>query len=233
MTALVEIVGATVELISVGPGRRRGLCPFHAEKTASFYVYDDHFHCFGCGSHGDVYDFLKLTRGLSYPQARAFLGIDSPQATAATLREARRKRAERAKAEWRTRDLIRTLGILVRVGRKALRALTPENLDQYGGVVDAVATWTRWHDVFVHGNDADRAALLQELQGFEVFDRGRLFNEKFDFRSWCSELLRREGAIKKPGANNTEPHYDANEWRIQIPTKRVESGSSQASAVQG
>ena len=33
------------------------LCPFHQEKTPSFKVYDDSFHCFGCGESGTVIDF--------------------------------------------------------------------------------------------------------------------------------------------------------------------------------
>lgn len=46
-----------------GSGRWAGLCPFHAERTPSFYVYDGgddpHFHCFGCGAHGDVFDLAR------------------------------------------------------------------------------------------------------------------------------------------------------------------------------
>jgi DNA primase len=44
-------------------------CPFHAERTPSFYVYPDHYHCFGCGAHGDVFDWLDLTAGLTFPDA--------------------------------------------------------------------------------------------------------------------------------------------------------------------
>lgn len=29
-------------------------CPFHADRTPSLKLYGDHFHCFGCGAHGDV-----------------------------------------------------------------------------------------------------------------------------------------------------------------------------------
>ena len=36
-------------------------CPFHADRTPSLKLYGDHFHCFGCGAHGDVID---LTAGL-------------------------------------------------------------------------------------------------------------------------------------------------------------------------
>ncbi len=34
------------------------VCPFHREKTGSMRIYEDHFHCFGCGAHGTVIDFV-------------------------------------------------------------------------------------------------------------------------------------------------------------------------------
>ena len=37
----------------------RGKCPFECDEN--FHVYDDHFHCFGCGAHGDGVDFVVRT----------------------------------------------------------------------------------------------------------------------------------------------------------------------------
>lgn len=49
---------------------RRGRCPFHEEKTPSFFVYsDNHFHCFGCGVHGGAIDFVMQSEKLSFPEA--------------------------------------------------------------------------------------------------------------------------------------------------------------------
>lgn len=45
-----------------------GKCPFHADSSASFAVYDDHFHCYGCNKHGDVIDFLVF-KGLEFGEA--------------------------------------------------------------------------------------------------------------------------------------------------------------------
>lgn len=49
----------------------RGLSPFNAEKTPSFYVNDQKgfFHCFSSGKHGDQFGFLMETEGLSFPEA--------------------------------------------------------------------------------------------------------------------------------------------------------------------
>ena len=54
---LNQLVSEQVEL-SQKSGRFLGCCPFHEEKTPSFYLFDDHYHCFGCGAHGDAIAFL-------------------------------------------------------------------------------------------------------------------------------------------------------------------------------
>lgn len=47
-----------------------GCCPFHNEKTPSFYVYPDgHFHCYGCGKHGDIITWVMEHERLTFPEA--------------------------------------------------------------------------------------------------------------------------------------------------------------------
>ena len=56
-----------------------GLCPFpdHAEKTASFTVFEDgKFKCYGCGKHGDSIDFVRLLFGMDFKSAVAKLAAD-------------------------------------------------------------------------------------------------------------------------------------------------------------
>jgi DNA primase len=67
---LSDVVGRRVRLIKRGR-EHTGLCPFHNEKTPSFTVSDDKgfFHCFGCGTHGDVVGFVMKTENLSFPEA--------------------------------------------------------------------------------------------------------------------------------------------------------------------
>jgi DNA primase len=57
---IVDIVGKTVELKKSG-GNFHGLCPFHTEKTSSFTVSQpkQFYHCFGCGAHGSVINFVR------------------------------------------------------------------------------------------------------------------------------------------------------------------------------
>ena len=61
--ALGDLVGRRVRLTRRGR-EYGGLCPFHNEKTPSFYVVEDKgfFHCFGCGAHGDAIGFVDARR---------------------------------------------------------------------------------------------------------------------------------------------------------------------------
>jgi DNA primase len=67
---LAAIVGDYTALKRSG-SRLKGLCPFHGEKTPSFFVDPARgfFHCFGCDTGGDVYDFLQRVEALTFPEA--------------------------------------------------------------------------------------------------------------------------------------------------------------------
>ncbi len=81
-TPLSALIGRTVKLSRSGR-QSKGCCPFHAEKTPSFYVYDDGYHCFGCGAHGDAIGFVMATRGASFMDAvqslAAEAGLEMPR----------------------------------------------------------------------------------------------------------------------------------------------------------
>ena len=74
---LAEVVGRTVRLSKKGR-EFQGLCPFHNEKTPSFTVNEDKgfYHCFGCGEHGSVFDFVMKTDNLSFPEAVELLAAE-------------------------------------------------------------------------------------------------------------------------------------------------------------
>lgn len=59
-----------------GSVRLNGLCPFHEEKTPSFYIFTNNntWHCFGvCGDGGDVISFVMKLKGLSFIEAMEIL----------------------------------------------------------------------------------------------------------------------------------------------------------------
>lgn len=67
---LREVIADYLPLKKSG-SRYRALCPFHTEKTPSFYVDADKqlFYCFGCGAGGDVFKFLMLYEKMEFPEA--------------------------------------------------------------------------------------------------------------------------------------------------------------------
>ncbi len=86
-------------------------CPFHAEKTASFRVYDNGFYCFGCHAHGSVIDLAMRLFGLSFPQAVAQLNRDfalglpvGERLPWAVRQQARRAALERKQAQRERED---------------------------------------------------------------------------------------------------------------------------------
>src|SRR4051794_14582739 len=96
-----SVIGRRVRLARSGK-QWKGCCPFHGEKTPSFYVYDDGYHCFGCGAHGDIITFIMQSQGLAFMEAvgqlAAEAGLEVPKPT-----------PEAAAAEQRRVDIIGVL----------------------------------------------------------------------------------------------------------------------------
>jgi len=71
---IVDEIGAVVSLKKSGKAYK-GLCPFHGERTPSFYVFPDNgtYHCFGCHEYGDIFTFVQKTQNLDFGEALALL----------------------------------------------------------------------------------------------------------------------------------------------------------------
>lgn len=89
-----QVVGSRVKLRKEGR-EHRGLSPFNAERTPSFFVNDQKqfYHDFSSGKHGDVFSFLVEVEGLTFPEAverlAAMAGVEMPKRDAQS--EAREK----------------------------------------------------------------------------------------------------------------------------------------------
>src|SRR6195952_514913 len=158
-TPLASIVGRRVRLVRSGK-QWKGCCPFHGEKSPSFYVYDDGYHCFGCGAHGDAISFVMQTQGLIFMEAvkllAAEVGLEVPKPT-----------PEAPEADRRRLDVV---GVLEAVHAHYQRRLAlPEGRvarDYLLGRALAEETIAR----FGLGWAGDRGALTAELsrQGVDV-----------------------------------------------------------------
>jgi DNA primase len=80
---IVEVIGSRVQLKKAGR-EFKACCPFHTEKSASFWVSPEKqfYHCFGCGAHGTVLRFLMEHDHMAFPEAveelATRLGLDVP-----------------------------------------------------------------------------------------------------------------------------------------------------------
>lgn len=81
---ITEVIRPHVKLVRKGR-EYTGLCPFHKEKSPSFTVSDDKgfYHCFGCGAHGDIFDFVMQKQNMPFMEAvellANLLGVEVPK----------------------------------------------------------------------------------------------------------------------------------------------------------
>ena len=113
-TSLSALIARTVKLQRAGR-EMRGCCPFHNERTPSFYVNDDKgfYHCFGCSAHGDAIRWLTNQRGLPFMDAvkelaaAAGMEVPAPDPRAAERQERAQSLHDvmQAAADWFVRQL--------------------------------------------------------------------------------------------------------------------------------
>ncbi|WP_294444155.1 CHC2 zinc finger domain-containing protein, partial [uncultured Sphingomonas sp.] len=102
-TSLSALIGKTTKLTKAGR-EYKGCCPFHNEKTPSFYVNDDKgfYHCFGCSAHGDAIRWMTDQRGLPFMDAVKELA----QAAGMDVPAPDRRAAERAEKAQSLHDVM-------------------------------------------------------------------------------------------------------------------------------
>jgi DNA primase len=101
---LSEVIGRRVKLTRAGR-EFKACCPFHHEKSPSFYVNDDKqfYHCFGCAAHGDVIGFVMRHGNLDFIEALEMLsaeaGMPMPQSSPQAVEQARKEKSLHALLE--------------------------------------------------------------------------------------------------------------------------------------
>ncbi len=136
---LSDVVNKRLRLTRAGH-EWKAPCPFHREKTPSFYVNDSKgfFHCFGCGAHGDVISFVMRHDNLSFPETVELLageaGLQVPKGSPDERRKYERQKSlydliERAARHYESQ-------LMAPAGRQALaylrgRGLTDETIARF------------------------------------------------------------------------------------------------------
>jgi DNA primase len=181
-TVLSTLIGRTLKITKAGR-EYKACCPFHNEKSPSFYVNDDKgfYHCFGCSAHGDAIRWMTDQRGLPFMDAVKELaqsaGMELPAMDARAAEAAQRGAAlydvMTAAADWFAEQL---QGIEGGAAREYLsrRGIKPQTIatfamgyapDSRGKLKTALARF---------GNEAlVEAGLLISVDDKEPYDRFR------------------------------------------------------------
>lgn len=195
-TDIVDVISTRVPLKKAGH-EYRACCPFHTEKTPSFWVSPEKqfYHCFGCGAHGTVMRFLMEYDRMPFPEAveelAGRLGLEVP-------------RAGGAGASRRTEDpLYELMGKVASFYSESLKAqpraleylarrgLDPPTIEQFG-IGYAPSAWNEVLRRF-GGSEQGRQELLQ-----------------------LGLIIERD---RKEGGGKGEHHYDRFRDRIMFPIR--------------
>ena len=193
---IVEVIGARVQLKKAGR-EYKACCPFHNEKTPSFWVSPDKqfYHCFGCGKHGTVLGFLMDHDHMAFPEAveelATRLGLEVPREGGV---DSGARRADEPLFELMARVARFYEEGLARDARArqylAQRGLAPETIARFG-LGYAVNSWNE---------------VLRRFGAAEP-DRQRLTD--------AGLIVEREGGQMRDG----ERHYDRFRDRIMFPIR--------------
>ncbi len=137
-TPLSALIGRRTRLERAGR-QWKACCPFHGEKTASFYIYEDHYHCFGCGAHGDAISFVMQSEGAGFMEAIERLageaGLDVPKLSPAVAEAELRRHTLSGALEAAASAFQRRLALPEGAAARAYltgRGLTEETIHRFG-----------------------------------------------------------------------------------------------------
>ncbi|HEX8996401.1 MAG TPA: DNA primase [Ktedonobacterales bacterium] len=169
---IVEEIGAVVPLKKSGKAWR-GLCPFHGERTPSFYVYPDgHWRCFGCNEHGDLITFVEKTQGLDFIDALTALA----EKAGVTLDRRQLDDSSAEAAEGSSRKRLRALNEAASIWFHAQLLQSPAAqycrayLDSRGVSNESIATWRLGYAP--DGDQLSKYLLSQGYSAKELIEAG-------------------------------------------------------------
>jgi len=137
------------------------LCPFHAERIASFQVrpYQQRYKCYGCGEKGDVIDFIQKYYNMTFKEACQYLGISFKP----NPREIKKQNLVKAFRQW-CNDYHDDLCVLYRTLQKAKeRVKTEADLERLAEFYHRESVWLYQIEILWGNDDRAKLELYQEL----------------------------------------------------------------------
>jgi len=114
-----------------------GLCPLHDEKSPSFSVNPDKekFYCHGCHAGGDVFAYVMQLKGLTFVEAKSYLGVDGPRRFLKPMKSAERIAAEVVTA-WSRKTSLVLSAKMREIGRREQMASMALNTGMFNDLND-------------------------------------------------------------------------------------------------
>ena len=163
------------------------LCPFHNDRHPSLYVADDHYHCFACGEHGDVIDFVSKLFQLSLYDAARKLAADfhlSPdKPPSAVALHAKRIRTEAQQLMENERLCFSVLSDYARVLRDWKVQYAPQSPaeapdERFVEACHKLDEVEYYLDILTSGNSYERSEVIHQQMADGKLDRLRQHLEK-------------------------------------------------------
>lgn len=211
---ILALAEKLTEVTSSGGDQGKIVCPFHAEDSPSCYLYgsDNHFHCFGCSKHSDVFTLVMALRNCTFQEAIEWCAEQSgiPRPTRSPDEEARATSLRRLREAFSdgldtagdlpfglSRDAARSLGL----GRAVDLATTIAELPRPIVRLDEAARWEGAYTLELRARAGviGFGALLggkgPDLEGAHLSRAGAVRGPAFVGLGAVAELIGREGAV--------------------------------------
>lgn len=157
---LAEFVSQYVDLKKTGK-YLRGLCPFHTERTPSFFVdpIKNRYRCYGCGASGDAIQFCRDYLQMSFKDAVKYLGMErrpSPHAT-------RRKQLVKDFHEWCNRRYSELADLFRELQQAKDEVRTVEDAESLADFYHMEPSWIYELEILDGDNEQNKYELYREI----------------------------------------------------------------------
>jgi DNA primase len=185
-----EVIGSYIKLERAGKNLK-GKCPFHNEKTPSFFVTPERggYYCFGCGASGDIFTFVEEFEGLDFKGALKLLADRAGVALEVYTKENKEKESEKEK--------------LYRVMEEATKHFE-HNLKGNLPVLQ-----------YLKSRGLTEQSIKDFRIGFAILDWRKLF-DYLKSRGFADEIIEHAGLAKRPEDKN-KGMYDRFRGRVMFP----------------
>ena len=188
--SIEEVVSSYIKLEKVG-ANLKAKCPFHNEKTPSFFISSDRgtYYCFGCGASGDIFTFVEEFEGLDFKGSLKLLADRAGVPLEAYSKEAQEVESEKEK--------------IYRVMEEATRYFE-NNLKENREVFE-----------YLKSRGLQDKTIKDFRIGFAILDWRKLY-DYLKSKNFTDSVIERAGLAKKPD-NASKAMYDRFRGRIIFP----------------